>query len=68
MTTGVSERYGAVGLITTARSGRAEVSDFKREAGLEVLGMMAEHARGGDESTRYMISVLEMRALERRLS
>jgi DNA-binding FadR family transcriptional regulator len=57
------KRLEQVGLITTARSGRTEVSDFKREAGLEVLAMMAEHARGGDESTRYMISVLEMRAL-----
>ena len=57
------KRLEQLGLTTTSRTGRAEVSDFKRTAGLEVLAMMAEHAHGGEEATRYLLSVLEMRAL-----
>src|SRR5271166_2061635 len=57
------KRLEQLGLITTSRSGGAEVSDFKRSAGLEVLAMLAEHTHGGEESTKYLVSVLEMRAL-----
>src|SRR5277367_5567550 len=38
------KRLEQLGLIGTSRSGGAEVTDFKRRAGLEVLAMMAEHA------------------------
>jgi GntR family transcriptional repressor for pyruvate dehydrogenase complex len=56
------KRLEQLGLISTSRAGGAEVSDFKRRAGLEVLAMMAEHAHG-EEITKYLLSVLEMRAL-----
>jgi GntR family transcriptional repressor for pyruvate dehydrogenase complex len=57
------KRLEQLGLIATSRAGRAEVTDFKRHAGLEVLAMMAENARGGDQTNEYFLSVLEMRAL-----
>ena len=57
------KRLEQLGLIGTSRSGGAEVSDFKRSAGLEVLAMMAEHAHGGEQVNKYLLSVLEMRAL-----
>jgi DNA-binding FadR family transcriptional regulator len=56
------KRLEQVGLIRVSRSGGAEVTDFKKTAGLDLLGMMAEHAHGG-EVDRYLLSVLEMRAL-----
>jgi DNA-binding FadR family transcriptional regulator len=57
------KRLEQLGLVMTSRSGRTEVPDFKRNAGLEVLAIMAEHARGGNEANKYLLSVLEMRAL-----
>ena len=56
------KRLEQLGLISTSRAGGAEVTDFKRKAGLEVLAMMAEHAHG-DQMNKYLLSVLEMRAL-----
>jgi GntR family transcriptional regulator, transcriptional repressor for pyruvate dehydrogenase complex len=56
------KRLEQLGLITTSRAGGAEVTDFKRRAGLDLLAMMAEHASGG-EIGKYLVSVLEMRAL-----
>ncbi|HEX4446158.1 MAG TPA: GntR family transcriptional regulator [Polyangiaceae bacterium] len=56
------KRLEQLGLISTSRAGGAEVTDFKRRAGLEVLAMMAEHAHG-EEVNKYLLSVLEMRAL-----
>jgi GntR family transcriptional repressor for pyruvate dehydrogenase complex len=57
------KRLEQVGLITISRAGGAEVTDFKRRAGLDLLALMAEHAHGGDEANKYLLSVLEMRAL-----
>jgi GntR family transcriptional repressor for pyruvate dehydrogenase complex len=56
------KRLEQLGLIAITRGGGAEVSDFKRTAGLDLLAMMAEHAHGG-EVDKYIVSVLEMRAL-----
>ena len=56
------KRLEQVGLIAISRGGGAEVTDFKRTAGLDLLAMMAEHAHGG-EVDKYIVSVLEMRAL-----
>jgi GntR family transcriptional repressor for pyruvate dehydrogenase complex len=57
------KRLEQLGLVMTSRTGRTEVADVKRNGGLEVLAMMAEHARGGAEANKYLLSVLEMRAL-----
>lgn len=57
------KRLEQLGLVMTSRTGRTEVADIKRNAGLEVLAMMAEHARGGAEANKYLLSVLEMRGL-----
>jgi DNA-binding FadR family transcriptional regulator len=57
------KRLEQIGLITISRAGGAEVTPFKRTAGLEVLAIMAEHAHGGDQVNKYLLSVLEMRAL-----
>ncbi len=57
------KRLEQLGLLATSRAGRTEVADFKRTSGLEILAMMAEHARGGAEANKYLLSVLEMRAL-----
>jgi GntR family transcriptional regulator, transcriptional repressor for pyruvate dehydrogenase complex len=56
------KRLEQVGLVASSRGGGAEVTDFKRRAGLDLLAMMAEHAHGG-EVDKYIVSVLEMRAL-----
>ena len=56
------KRLEQVGLIAVSRGAGAEVTDFKRSAGLDLLAMMAEHAHGG-EVDKYLLSVLEMRAL-----
>ena len=56
------KRLEQLGLVSISRGGGAEVTDFKRRAGLEVLAMMAEHAHGG-EIGKYIVSVLQMRAL-----
>jgi DNA-binding FadR family transcriptional regulator len=57
------KRLEQMGLVAISRAGGTEVADFKRRAGLEVLAMMAEHAHGGEQVDRYLLSVLEMRAL-----
>jgi GntR family transcriptional repressor for pyruvate dehydrogenase complex len=57
------KRLEQMDLVSISRAGGAEVADFKRRAGLEVLAMMAEHAHGGEQVNRYLLSVLEMRAL-----
>src|SRR5580658_9540152 len=57
------KRLEQLGFVTTSRAGGTEVADVKRTGGLEVLAMMAEHARGGVEANKYLLSVLEMRAL-----
>jgi DNA-binding FadR family transcriptional regulator len=57
------KRLEQLNLVVTSRAGRTEVADIKRTAGLEILAMMAEHARGGAEANKYLLSVLEMRAL-----
>ena len=56
------KRLEQLGLVFISGAGGAEVTDFKRKAGLEVLAMMAEHAHG-EQMNKYLLSVLEMRAL-----
>jgi GntR family transcriptional regulator, transcriptional repressor for pyruvate dehydrogenase complex len=56
------KRLEQLGLVSISRAGGAQVTDFKRKAGLEVLAMMAEHAHG-EQMNKYLLSVLEMRAL-----
>lgn len=56
------KRLEQLGLLKTSRGGSTRVLEFKRRSGLDLLAMMAEHARGGEEISRYLLAVLEMRA------
>jgi GntR family transcriptional repressor for pyruvate dehydrogenase complex len=56
------QRLEQLGLLRISREGGAQVLDFRRSAGLDLLAVMAEHAQGGHEFARYWRSVLEMRA------
>jgi GntR family transcriptional regulator, transcriptional repressor for pyruvate dehydrogenase complex len=55
------KRLEQLGLLKTSRGGSTKVLDFKRNAGLDLLAMMTEYARGEDVA-RYSLAVLEMRA------
>lgn len=55
------KRLEQIGLVKTMRGGATRVLDFKQSAGLDLLALLAEHARGGEEILRYSRSVLEMR-------
>jgi DNA-binding FadR family transcriptional regulator len=56
------KRLEQLKLVKIAQGGATKVLDFRRTARLDLLAMMAEHARGGEEVARYWLSVLEMRA------
>ena len=56
------KRLEQIGLLKIAQGGETKVLDFKRHAGLDLLALMAEHARGGREVAVVWLSVLEMRA------
>jgi GntR family transcriptional regulator, transcriptional repressor for pyruvate dehydrogenase complex len=57
------KRLAQVGLVKVSPGGGSQVMDFKRHAGLDLLVLMAEHARGGPDVADTWLSVLEMRAV-----
>jgi DNA-binding FadR family transcriptional regulator len=56
------KRLAQIGLVKISQGGGTQVLDWKRSAGLDMLAMMAEHARGGADVAGYWLAVLEMRA------
>lgn len=56
------KRLEQIGLVKISQGGGTQVLDFKRHAGLDLLALMAEHARGGKEVASVWLAVLEMRA------
>jgi GntR family transcriptional repressor for pyruvate dehydrogenase complex len=57
------KRLEQIGLVKISQGGGTKVLDFKRHAGLDLLAVMAEHARGGDDVAAIWLAVLEMRAV-----
>jgi GntR family transcriptional repressor for pyruvate dehydrogenase complex len=55
-------RLEQVGLVRVVQGGSTRVLDYRTHAGLDLLGLLANHARGGAESLRFWLSMLEMRA------
>jgi GntR family transcriptional repressor for pyruvate dehydrogenase complex len=55
-------RLEQVGLAKAYQGGGTRVTDFTRDAGLELLATMAEHAHVGDDAAGLWCAVLEMRA------
>src|ERR1019366_4039864 len=56
------KRLEQIGLVKVSQGGGTKVLDFKRHAGLDLLALMSEHARVGDDVAAIWLSVLEMRA------
>jgi len=56
------KRLEQIGLVKISQGGGTLVLDFKRHAGLDLLALMAEHARGGKDVASVWLAVLEMRA------
>lgn len=56
------KRLAQIGLVKISQGGGTLVLDFKRHAGLDLLALMAEHARGGKDVAGVWLAVLEMRA------
>lgn len=56
------KRMEQLGLVKVSQGGGTKVLDFTRHAGLDLLALMAEGARGGADVFRYWLAVLEMRA------
>jgi len=56
------KRLEQIGLVKVSQGGGTKVLDFKRHAGLDLLALMSEHARIGDDVAAIWLSVLEMRA------
>ncbi|HEX3728515.1 MAG TPA: GntR family transcriptional regulator [Opitutaceae bacterium] len=56
------KRLEQVGLVKVAQGGGTRVLDFKRQAGLDLLALMSEHSRVGEDVAIIWRSVLEMRA------
>jgi DNA-binding FadR family transcriptional regulator len=56
------KRLEQAGLVKITQGGGTTVVDFKRHAGLDLLALMSEHARGGEDVASIWLSVLEMRA------
>jgi GntR family transcriptional repressor for pyruvate dehydrogenase complex len=57
------KRLEQVGLVAIAQGGSTKVLDYTRHAGLDLLGILSEHARGGEDVAHYWLSVLEMRVV-----
>jgi len=55
-------RLEQIGLVRVAQGGSTRVLDYRTHAGLDLLGLLANHARGGAESLRFWLSMLEMRS------
>jgi GntR family transcriptional repressor for pyruvate dehydrogenase complex len=56
------KRLEQVGLLMGAQGGRTKVLDYRHTAGLDVLALLAEHARPGTETLPLLTAALEMRA------
>jgi DNA-binding FadR family transcriptional regulator len=56
------KRLEQIGLVKISQGGGTKVLDFKRHAGLDLLAIMSEYARGGDDVAAIWLAVLEMRA------
>ena len=56
------KRLEQIGLVKISQGGGTQVLDFKRHAGLDLLALMAEHARGGRDVASVWLAVHEMRA------
>ena len=56
------KRLEQIGLLKITQGGGTQVLDFKRHAGLDLLALMAEYARGGKDVATVWLAVLEMRA------
>ncbi len=56
------KRLEQIGLVKISQGGGTRVLDFKRHAGLDLLAVMSEHARAGDDVAAIWLAVLEMRA------
>jgi GntR family transcriptional repressor for pyruvate dehydrogenase complex len=56
------KRLEQIGLVKVSQGGGTKVLDFKRHAGLDLLALMSEHARLGEDVSAIWLSVLEMRA------
>jgi GntR family transcriptional regulator, transcriptional repressor for pyruvate dehydrogenase complex len=56
------KRLQQIGLIKVSQGGGAKVLDFERDAGLDLLALLAEHASVREDAMRYWIAVHEMRA------
>ena len=57
------KRLEQIGLLKITQGGGTQVLDFKRHAGLDLLALMAEYARGGKDVATVWLAVLEMRAV-----
>ncbi len=57
------KRLEQIGLVKISQGGGTKVLDFKRHAGLDLLAVMSEHARAGDDVAAIWLAVLEMRAV-----
>jgi GntR family transcriptional repressor for pyruvate dehydrogenase complex len=49
-------------LVQVTQGGRTRVLDFQEQAGLDLLSIMSERVREGAETTRFWVSLLELRA------
>jgi len=56
------KRLEQAGLVKGAQGGRTKVVDYRQSAGLDVLALLAEHARPGAETLPLLTAALEMRA------
>jgi GntR family transcriptional repressor for pyruvate dehydrogenase complex len=54
-------RLEQAGLVRVAQGGSTRVLDYRKHAGLDLLSLLAEHARGGPETARFWLAVLELR-------
>jgi GntR family transcriptional repressor for pyruvate dehydrogenase complex len=54
-------RLEQVGMVRVAQGGSTRVLDYHKHGGLDLLALLAGHARGGSENARIWLSVLEMR-------
>jgi DNA-binding FadR family transcriptional regulator len=55
------KRLEQVGLLRISHGGGSKVADFRRQAGLDLLALLAEYPSTGDGSMRYWVAVHEMR-------
>jgi GntR family transcriptional repressor for pyruvate dehydrogenase complex len=57
------KRLEQVGLVKVSQGGGTRVLDFMRHAGLDLLALMSEHARAGEDVGAIWLAAFEMRAV-----